>query len=133
MTKTFSAVTDEISSGLYHTGGRNLQQNTKENWSPDILVKSNPSFSSFSHLARPGGALISPVCWKKWYGFTWTRLGAKFHTSSLSSMIHTKLSPQGKRALSRAEKKHLDPALNLSEVERKAKLRANKNSLLTIC
>jgi len=102
-----------------------LKYQAEAQWSPDTLVKSNPSLSSFSHLARPGGALISPVCWKKWYGFTWTRLGAKFHTSSLSSMIHTKLSPQGKRALSRAQKDHLQSVTYCFEAELNAKVPRN--------
>ena len=45
------------------------------------------------------GALMSAVCAKKWYGFTFTMFGVNFQTSSRSSMMHTMPSPHGNKAL----------------------------------
>lgn len=50
-------------------------------------------------LPNGGGALMSPVDWKKEYGLTWIRFKACRQTSSRSSIMHTMLSPQGNNAL----------------------------------
>lgn len=56
---------------------------------------------------------MSPVCWKKWYGFTWIKLEAIFHTSSRSSMMQTMESPQGNNALRKERKSCLNDHFHL--------------------
>ena len=70
-------------------------------------------------LSVPGGALISPVFLKKLYGLTWTRLGAKFQTSSRSSMMQTMWSPHGnseERFAVWKKNEHIEPCTTRDEI-----------------